>query len=113
MISENNSNVLVRVEATDARGREIGGGFDPVDSLGSRAKDIERGIAFGSSVIGDSITKVTSPRGWSVDSVEVKFGITLGAEGSVIVSKASFEASFEVTVRYGRQADHLAASKDT
>lgn len=97
--------VFVRVESTDPSGRQIAGVANLAESLGSRAVDIARGIAAGTEVISGSIANIANPDGWSLESVDATFGITLGTEGSVIVSKASFEASFEVTVSYRRNAE--------
>jgi hypothetical protein len=112
MTTLDGAQVLVRVEPTDRDGRQISSHIDPADSLRSREADIERGIAAGTRVISTSIPTITSPAGWSLDSVEATFGITLGAEGSVIVSKASLEASFEVTVSYRRNSPAAAVTND-
>ena len=104
MTAPEGAEILVRVAAIGRTGRQISSRSDPAASLLSRRADIERGIAAGTEVISGSISKIESPGGWDLDSVEAKFGITLGAEGSIIVSKASLEASFEITVTYRRNA---------
>ena len=102
---DGDSKVLIRVEALDRSGRQIGWEANLAEAIRSRRDDITRGIAAATEVISSSITAVANPDGWSLDSVEAKFGITLGTEGSVIISKATVEASFEVTVCYRRDPD--------
>jgi Trypsin-co-occurring domain 1 len=70
--------------------------------LQDRRGDIEAAVCEASTIIQDSVTKVQDKGGWRVKSLEAKFGITLSAEAGVILSKASAEASFEVTVTIER-----------
>jgi hypothetical protein len=49
-------------------------------------------------IVQDSAAKLDERHGWRVSSLEAKFGLTLSAEAGVVVSRASAEASFEVTV---------------
>lgn len=102
MATVGDGEVLIRVEASDRSGRQINRGLNPAQSLRSRRDDIAEGIAAATEVISSSVSTIARPAEWSLDSVEAKFGITLGAEGSVIISKATVEASFEVTVCYRR-----------
>ncbi|MFD3839808.1 CU044_2847 family protein [Streptomyces sp. NPDC058642] len=50
----------------------------------------------------DSLAQVPERHGWAVSSVQVTFGLTLAAEAGVILSKASAEASLEVTLTVER-----------
>lgn len=93
--------ILVRVVPL-ARGREIGWGADVAESLEKRLGDIRRAMAAGTRAVAAGVPDMETPQGWSLSQVEAKFGVTLAAEGSVIVSKASAEASFEVTITYRR-----------
>jgi hypothetical protein len=97
--------VFVRVAAIDQRGRQIKAPSNIAETLSSRLEDVRKGVAAGTRAVSASMAAVASPNGWQVESVEATFGITLGSEGSVIVAKASLEASFEVTVTYQRQKD--------
>lgn len=101
MSDESSTEILVRVQPIGPTGRQVGG-HDPADALSARSDDIKRGVAAGVGVVSESIAAIKPAAGWSVDSVDATFGITLGAEGSVIVSKASVEASFEITVSFRR-----------
>ena len=96
--------VLVRVVPI-AGDREIGWGARSAESLESRIEDVKSALRSGARSIAAGIDAITEPpQGWELSEVEGKFGVTLGAEGGVIVSKASIEASFEVTVVYRRKA---------
>jgi hypothetical protein len=101
--SSDKAEVLVRVSAVDQRGRQIKNPSNPAQTLESRLEDVRRGIAAGTAAISAAMADVARPPGWSVESIEATFGITLGSEGTVIVAKASLEASFEVTVTYQRE----------
>lgn len=99
------SAVLVRVAPVDTGGRQIKAVLNVAETLESRLDDVRRGVAAGTEAVSASLAGIARPAGWAVESVEAKFGITLGAEGTVIVAKASLEASFEVTVTYKRDKD--------
>lgn len=94
--------VLVRVTPLDGGNRQIARGVDPAQTLESRTEDVRRGMKAGSTAICEGIGGLAEPDGWALETIEAKFGLTLGAEGSVIVSKASIEACFEVTLTYSR-----------
>lgn len=70
--------------------------------LQDRRDDIEAAVREASSIVQSSVAKVEDTAGWHVKSLEAKFGVTLAAEAGVIVSRASAEASFEVTVTIER-----------
>lgn len=95
----------VRVETVelDAAGmRQIGARHRATELLSERRADIEAAVGEASQIVQDSVAKVDERSGWRVRTVEAKFGLTLSAEAGVIVSRASAEASFEVTVTIER-----------
>ncbi|MBR7826639.1 hypothetical protein KDK95_10010 [Actinospica sp. MGRD01-02] len=97
--------VEVRVETVlldNAGQRQIGAKTRTTALLKERREDIEAAVAEASAVLKDSAARLQDGDGWRVASVEAKFGITLGAEAGVILSKASAEASFEVTITVER-----------
>jgi hypothetical protein len=97
--------VGVRVETVelDAAGtRQISSRQRTTALLRDRRGDIEAAVGEACEIVQDSVAKVEARHGWRVGSLEAKFGLTLGAEAGVIVSKASAEASFEVTVTIER-----------
>lgn len=97
--------VEVRVETVQLDGsaqRQIGSKTRTTALLRDRHDDIEAAVAEASAVLKDSAAQLEDGDGWRVTSVEAKFGITLGAEAGVILSKASAEASFEVTITVER-----------
>ncbi|MDJ1137098.1 CU044_2847 family protein [Streptomyces iconiensis] len=96
---------VVRVETVelDARGgRQIGSRTRASSLLDDRSEEIQQAIVQASALAQDSLAGVPERGGWSVSSVEVTFGLTLAAEAGVILSKASAEASFEVTLTVER-----------
>ena len=99
------SGTSVRVETIEvdpSGNRQIGARVRTSALLNERRDDIEAAVAEASSIIQDSVTKVGEKAGWHVKSLEAKFGLVLTAEAGVIISRASAEASFEVTVRVER-----------
>ncbi|MDQ0946134.1 hypothetical protein QFZ24_000057 [Streptomyces phaeochromogenes] len=55
-----------------------------------------------STIAQQSLAQIPERDGWRVASMDVTFGLTLAAEAGVILSKASAEASFEVTLTVER-----------
>jgi hypothetical protein len=70
--------------------------------LRDRAGDIESAVQEASAIVQSSVAKVQDKDGWRMKSVEVKFGLVLAAEAGVVLSRASAEASFEVTLTIER-----------
>ena len=93
--------VYVRVVPVEA-GREIGWGSNLVQQLEERRESIREAIVAGSSTIAESLAQLSPPTSWEIKEVGASFGITLTAEAGVILSKASAEATFEVTVTFAR-----------
>ncbi|WP_127451385.1 CU044_2847 family protein [Streptomyces sp. B29(2018)] len=97
--------VEVRVEtvALDTAGsRQIASRTRATTALGDRSAELEAAIVQASSIAQQSLTQVPQRDGWRVAGMEVTFGLTLAAEAGVILSKASAEASFEVTLTVER-----------
>ncbi|GHI86564.1 MULTISPECIES: CU044_2847 family protein [Streptomyces] len=95
----------VRVEtvAVDASGsRQIASRTRTSAALGERAEELEQAIVEASTIAQQSLARVPRHNGWQVSGMEVTFGLTLAAEAGVILSKASAEASFEVTLTVER-----------
>ena len=100
-----NAAPLVRVETVEFNGqgaRQIGPRTRRSAPLADRSEELQEAIVQASAIAQDSLAQVPERHGWSVTSVEVVFGLTLAAEAGVILSKASAEASFEVTLTVQR-----------
>ncbi|MEH6375101.1 CU044_2847 family protein [Streptomyces sp. KLMMK] len=96
---------LVRVETVelDAQGsRQISSRTRRTASLEERSEELEQAITSASSIAQDALARIPERDGWRVGSLQVTFGVTLAAEAGVILSKASAEASFEVTLTVER-----------
>lgn len=91
--------VLIQVVPVD-QGREISWGDNVAEQLGNRLGDVRRAIVVGSKTVADSLPGLPSTQGWRLEEVSASFGVTLKAEAGAILSKASGEATFEVTVTY-------------
>lgn len=91
---------LVQVEQIGVDGRLISAMSNPAQLLSDRVDDIRRGVQAGAAALGESVSALMPPDGWKMGAVEAKFGVSLGVEGSVILSKATAEATFEVTLRF-------------
>ncbi|MFF9090551.1 CU044_2847 family protein [Streptomyces sp. NPDC014991] len=97
------ADVRVETVALDAAGnRQIASRTRTTSSLGERASEIEEAIVQASSIAQQSLAQVSQRDGWRITSLDVTFGLTLAAEAGVILSKASAEASFEVTLTVER-----------
>jgi Trypsin-co-occurring domain 1 len=96
-------NVRVETVELDSSGtRQIKPRARTTALLRDRAGDIESAVQEASAIIQNSVAKVEDKDGWRMKSVEVKFGLVLGAEAGVVLSRASAEASFEVTLMIER-----------
>src|SRR5690349_8934254 len=101
------ANVRVETVDVDSSGtRQIKQRTRTTALLRERAGDIDSAIQEASSIVQRSVAKAEgSGEGkgdWQMKSVEVKFGLVLTAEAGVILSRASAEASFEVTLTIER-----------
>lgn len=91
-------------ELDETGGRPIASRRQVTELLDKRRHDIQEAIAAASRLLGEAAdrTPERSKEGWRLDHVEATFGLTLTAEAGVILSRASAEASFEVTVAFTR-----------
>ena len=99
MEATRSNRVLVQV-AELRPGREIGRGANLAEQLSDRLEDIRSAISAGAQAVAQSLEGLPSAPSWQLSEVSASFGITLTAEVGVILSKASAEATFEVTVSY-------------
>jgi hypothetical protein len=105
------STSVVRVETVDldagggGGGRQIGRRGGTTAPLADRGPEIEAAIVQASAIAQQSLAQVPARDGWRVSTMEVSFGLTLAAEAGVVLSKASAEASFEVTLTIERTAE--------
>lgn len=99
------ADVRVETVALDAAGsRQIAARTRTSEVLEGRAAEVEEAIVQASAIAQQSLAQVPERDGWQVTSMEVTFGLTLAAEAGVILSKASAEASFEVTLTVERSS---------
>jgi hypothetical protein len=99
------SNTSVRVETVDldpSGSRQIRARGRATSELADRSEEVQAAIVQTSKIAQEALKSVAEPPGWRISSLELAFGLTLAAEASVIVSKASAEASFEVTLTVER-----------
>ncbi|GGV30921.1 CU044_2847 family protein [Streptomyces spectabilis] len=100
------THVRVETVALDAGGnRQIASRTRTTSPLDDRAAEVEEAIVQASAIAQQSLSQVPERDGWRVSSMQVTFGLTLAAEAGVILSKASAEASFEVTLTVERASD--------
>ncbi|WBB57678.1 CU044_2847 family protein [Streptomyces sp. WMMC500] len=97
----------VRVETVDldagaGGGRQIGTRSRTTAALEDRGPEIEAAIVQASAIAQRSLAEAPARDGWRVSTMEVSFGLTLAAEAGVVLSKASAEASFAVTLTIER-----------
>ncbi|MFE0363694.1 CU044_2847 family protein [Streptomyces griseoaurantiacus] len=98
----------VRVEtiALDASGsRQISTRTRSTSALAGRAAEVEEAIVQASAIAQQALDQVPERHGWRVATMDISFGLTLAAEAGVILSKASAEASFEVTLTVERVSE--------
>ena len=95
--------VLVEtVQFDSSGGRQIVSRTRATALLQDRRSDIEAAVSEATKIIQDSAANIENKAAWQVKSIEAKFGLTLGAEAGVILSRMSAEASIEVTVTIER-----------
>lgn len=93
--------VLVQVLPVEG-GREIGWGSNLVAAFADRLADVRTAIDVGTRAVADSLGELPAAVGWQLGAVEATFGISLTAEGGVILTKAAAGTTFEVTVKFQR-----------
>lgn len=84
--------------------RQIGWGSNVTELLQSRLDDIRAAVGAGAESVASTLDSLPVRERWQIDQVSTTFGITLAAEAGVILSKASTEATFEVTITFARCA---------
>jgi len=85
--------------------RQIGWGSSVSEQLDKRLKDIRDAIQSGSMAVASSLEALPGAKGWRLSEVEAKFGVTLTAQAGAILTKASTEATFEVTVTFEHEKE--------
>ena len=83
-------------------GRRISWGDGLTERLGHRVDDVRRAVVDGVQAVSSSLADLATVDGWRPAEVSASFGITLTAESGVVLTKASAEATFEVTVVFRR-----------
>ena len=97
------ASVLVETVQFDSSGtRQIAPRTRTTSLLRDRRDDIEAAVSEASTIVQDSVANVEDKNGWRLKTIEAKFSLTLAAEAGVILSKASAEASFEITLTIER-----------
>ncbi|RPF39301.1 CU044_2847 family protein [Streptomyces sp. TLI_185] len=97
------SSVLIETVQVDSRGaRQISSRTRTASPLGERSGEVREAIQQATALAQDALDQVPERRGWAVTGMEVSFGLTLAAEAGVILTKASAEASLEVTLTVER-----------
>jgi Trypsin-co-occurring domain 1 len=98
------ANIWVETVELDSAGtRQIKQRSRTTALLRDRADDIESAVQEASAIIQRSVAKVQDQDDWHMKSVEAKFGLVITAAAGVVVSRASAEASFEVTLTIERR----------
>ncbi|MGW5466678.1 CU044_2847 family protein [Streptomyces chartreusis] len=67
--------------------------------------EVEEAIVQASAIAQRSLDQVPECPGRRVSTMDITFGLTLATEADVLLSKASAEASFEVTLTVDRVSD--------
>jgi hypothetical protein len=83
-------------------GREIAWGGNVVEKLSDRLKDVQTAIVAGVHAVSQGLDRLPTPTDWQLAELSASFGVTLAAAAGVVLSKASAEATFEVTVTFKR-----------
>ena len=91
--------VLVQVLPVDG-GREIGWASGRVALFRDRLADVRDAVVSGAQAVADSLGELPSAEGWRLHEVAASFGVSLAAEGGVILTKAIAGTTFEITVTF-------------
>jgi hypothetical protein len=102
-MSETEFGTLVKVVELRS-GREIAWGDGLTERLGKRVDDVRQAVSESVQVISAGLGELPATGEWRADEVSATFGIALVAEAGVVLSRASAEATFEVTVTFRRGA---------
>ncbi len=94
--------IEIVTELPSGIGRSIAERERLTEQIERRADDIRAAIRAATEIVADAAPAPNGP--FQLSTIEVTFGITLTAEAGVIVSKASAEASLEVTISIERES---------
>jgi Trypsin-co-occurring domain 1 len=78
-------------------------GVESCRGIRDRLADVHEAIVSGAQAVADSLGGLPSAEGWRLHEVAGSFGISLTAEGGVILTKAAVAATFEITVTFQRK----------
>jgi Trypsin-co-occurring domain 1 len=93
--------VLVQVLPVDGD-REIGWGSSRVAVFRDRLGDVREAVVSGVRAVADGLDGLPSAEGWRLHQVSGSFGVSLTAEGGMILMKATAGTTFEITVTFQR-----------
>lgn len=85
-----------------ADGREIAWGGGMTERLKGRVDEVRQAVAEGVAAIASGLAALPKVEGWQAQEVSASFGIGIVAETGIVLTKASGEATFEVSVTYRR-----------
>lgn len=91
--------VLVRI-ADPGGGRQIG--RESTSKFAGRMAEVRAAVTAAAQSAAMSLDELPQPAGWQAEEVALTFGLAFAAESSVILTKASGEASLEVSIVYRR-----------
>ena len=111
MTDDGTGDVWVQVVPLDSQ-RQITWGSDVAQRLQERIGDVRNAIATGAATVASSLTSLDSPTGWKLDEISASFGIALTAEAGVLLTRASGEATFEVSVTFRQRDGHGSEPKN-
>jgi hypothetical protein len=112
MVDDGTDKVWVQVVPLDSQ-RQITWGSDVAQRLQERIGDVQNAITTGAATVASSLNSLDAPTGWKLDEICASFGIALTAEAGVLLTKASGEATFEVSVTFRRGDGHGPKPKNT
>lgn len=99
----------ILVETISVENRQIKRTESQLADLSTRTADIQAAIAsltevVRNSVRGETITAAAHAdnNGFQLAEMTVKFGLAIGAEGGIIVTKATLTASIDVEIKFVR-----------
>jgi hypothetical protein len=97
--------VLVELVDCNPNG-EIGWRASSMGTLTDRLTEIRAAIRNAAETVAESLSDTAVPAGWSMAELSASFGLSLAAEGGVIVTKATAGTTFDVTVTFRRDDAH-------
>jgi hypothetical protein len=101
-VQRSQASVFVQVLPVED-GREIGWGSSLVATFSDRLDDVRAAVVAGAHAVAASLNGLPSADGWKLREVSGSFGVSLAAEGGVILTKATAGTTFEVQVTFERE----------